>query len=72
MASRLSLVPRRVGNSGAFGLAVVFGEPVAEDRDRAAGQRGDPVFAAFAVAGDVGAGAEVHVSAGEADQFGDP
>ena len=71
MASRLSVVPRRVGNSGASGGAVVFAEPVAQRGDGGAGEWGDPV-AAFAVAGDACARAEVHVGAGEPDEFGDP
>jgi hypothetical protein len=47
----------------------VFGEPFADDGDGGLGQRGDPVFAAFAVAGDVGAGAEVQVGAGQGGEF---
>ena len=53
-------------------VTVVFAEPVAQDGDGGAGERGDPVFATFAVAGDVRARAEVQVSAGEPGQFGDP
>ena len=41
-------------------------------RDRAGGQRRDPVFAAFAVAGDVGTGAEVDIAAGQGGQLGGP
>jgi hypothetical protein len=52
--------------------AVVFAEPVAQGRDGGAGERGDPVFAAFAMAGDVRARPEVHVGAGEPGQLGDP
>ncbi len=36
------------------------------------GQRRDPVFAPFAVASHVRAGARVHISAGESADFGDP
>jgi hypothetical protein len=50
----------------------LFAEPVAQHGDRGAGERGDPVFAAFSVAGDVRARAEVDVCAGEPGQFGDP
>src|SRR5215208_6113358 len=55
-----------------IGGAVVFAEPVAQRGDGGAGEWGDPVLAAFAVAGDVRARAEVHVGAGEPDEFGDP
>ena len=36
-----------------------------------AGQRGDPLFSAFAVAAEVGAGAELDVGAGEGGELGD-
>ena len=61
-ASRLSRLPRRVGNSGWSGLAAAFGEPGAQHGDGAGGERGDPLLAALAVAGDVRAGAEVDVA----------
>jgi len=35
------------------GFTCAFGRPAAKDSDGGRGQRGDPVFAAFAVAGDV-------------------
>ena len=54
------------------GLPALLVEPGAQDRDGGRGERGDPVFAALAVAGDVRAGAEVHVGAGELGQLGDP
>ena len=47
-------------------------EPAAKHGDGAGSERGDPVFASFAVAGDVGADAEVDVGAGERGEFGDP
>jgi hypothetical protein len=50
----------------------VLAEPVAWGGDGGAGEWGDSVFAAFAVAGDVRAQAEVHVGAGEPGEFGDP
>ena len=61
-------VPRRVGKRRAGG-AVVFAEPVAQGGDRVSGEWGDSVLAAFAVAGDVCARAELHVSAGEPDKL---
>ena len=72
MASRLSGGAAAGREQRRAGGAVVFAEPVAQDGDGGAGERGDPVLAAFAVAGDVRARAEVHVGAGEPDQFGDP
>jgi hypothetical protein len=53
-------------------MAGLLIEPVPQDRDGGRGERGDPVFAAFAVAGHVRAGAQVQVGAGETGQFGDP
>jgi len=49
-----------------------FGDPGAQHGDGGLGERGDPVLAAFAVAGDVRPGAEVHVVWCEGEQFGDP
>ncbi len=54
------------------GVAVAFGEPGPQDCDGDLGQRGDPLFASLAVAGDVRACAEVDVAAGQAGQLGDP
>src|SRR3954451_7723788 len=51
---------------------VLLVEPVLQGGGGAAGERGDPVLAAFAMAGDVRAGAEVQVVAGEPNQLGDP
>ena len=61
-----------MANSGVPGPPPVFVEPCAQDRDGAGGERGDPVFATFAVTGDVRARTEVQVGAGEPDQLGDP
>ncbi len=52
--------------------ACAFGKPPAQGGGGAGGQRGDPVFAALAVAGGVGAGAEVDVAAGQGGEFGGP
>src|SRR6266567_9180788 len=54
------------------GRACAFGEPGAQGGGGAGGQRGDPVFSALAVAGDVGAGTEVDVAAGQGSEFGGP
>ena len=45
------------------GQPAALGEPLAQDRGGGLGERRDAVFAAFAVAGDVGGGAEVDVGA---------
>ena len=52
------------------GLAGAFGEPDAQHGDGCGGQRRDPLLAAFAVAGDVRAGCEVHVGAVQAGELG--
>ena len=46
-----------------------FGKPAADDLDHRAGEGDGSVFAAFAFAADVGAVAEGHIGAGEADQL---
>jgi hypothetical protein len=53
------------GRAGAFGL------PGVQDGGDAGGQRGDPLFSAFAEAADVGAGAEVDVGQGQGGQLRD-
>src|SRR5262249_54337200 len=52
------------------GCPGALGEPGAQRGDRAGSERRDPVFSAFAVAGDVGAIAEVNVPAGQGGEFG--
>jgi hypothetical protein len=56
------------------GFTCAFDRPTAKDSDGRRGQRGDPVLAAFAVAGDVSARTctQMYVTAGEAGQLGDP
>ena len=51
------------GTAGRLAVPGAFGEPGAQHGDGAGGERCDAVLAAFAVAGDVGAGAEVDVAA---------
>jgi hypothetical protein len=58
-ASRLSGVPRRVGNTGVGGQAGAFGKPGVKHRDGASGEWGDPLFAALTQTADVPAGAQV-------------
>jgi hypothetical protein len=53
-------------------FSAAFGEPGPQRGDGAGGERGDPVFAAFAVAGGVGTVAEVNVADGQAGEFGGP
>ena len=65
-------MPLRVGNSGSLGQPGPFGEPGRSDCSTVARSAGRLVLAAFAVAADVRAGAEVDVAAGEAGQLGDP
>ena len=60
------------GEQRAAGGGAELGEPGSEHPDGLAGERGCPVFAAFAVAADVRAGAEVDVLAGEAGELGYP
>jgi len=50
----------------------VPGEPGPQGGDGARGKRRNPVFAAFAVAGDVGAAAEVDIAAGQGGELGGP
>jgi hypothetical protein len=71
-ASRLSRPPVRFGNSGWAGSPASFGEPGAQDGDGDWAERGDPLLASLAMAGDVRPGAEVDVAAGECGQLGDP
>jgi len=54
------------------GFAGAFADPRSQDVDGGCGQWRDPVFAAFAVAGDVWPNGEVDVAAAEPDQLGDP
>ena len=68
-ASRESRPPARVGKSGPSRDGAELGEPGFQHPDGLAGQRCGPVFAAFAVAADVRAGAQVRVLAGEAGEF---
>ena len=58
---------QRVGRA-----AGAFGGPDPQHRDGAGGERGDAVLAALAVAADVRAGTEVHISAGQRGQLGGP
>jgi hypothetical protein len=51
--------------------AAALGEPLLQDSCGLPGQRGGAVFAAFAMAADVRAGAEVDVADGQAGEFGD-
>ncbi len=60
------------GEQRVVGCPGVFGEPGPQGGDRARAQRRDPVFAAFAVAGDVGAAAEVDIPAGQGGELGGP
>ena len=53
----------RVGNSGSVRLPGAFGQPDAQHGLGGRGQRDGPVFAAFAEAADVRAGAEADVAA---------
>jgi hypothetical protein len=62
-SSGLGAEQRVAGPSGPFG------KPAAHDLDHRAGEGHGSVFAAFAFAGDVGAVAEGHVGAVEADQL---
>jgi len=48
-----------------------LGQPDAKDAARLGGERRDPFLAAFAVAAQVGAGAEVHVCAREGGELAD-
>ena len=48
-----------------------LGEPDAKHAARLGGERRDPLLAAFAVAAQVGAGAELDVRAGEGGELGD-
>jgi len=71
MASRLRCPPVRFGNSGWPGSRCRSASQ-AQDGDGVLRERGDPLFAALAVAGDVRSCAEVNVAAGQAGQLGDP
>jgi Glycosyltransferase family 20 len=59
------------GQRGA-GLGCVLGEPGPQRGDCARGERGDAVLAAFAVAGDIRACAEMDIAAGQAGELGGP
>src|SRR5439155_7706727 len=52
------------------GLALSFGQPGPQDLDGGRGERGDPLFAAFAAAVQVSTWSEVDVAAAQADEFG--
>src|SRR5260370_20261365 len=52
------------------GQPAAFGQPRLQHGDGAAGQRGDPLFAALPGAADVRAGAQVGVADGQGDQLG--
>jgi hypothetical protein len=71
IASRLSLRPVRVGNSGSVGLAGAFDQPGGEHGLGVGGERDGALFSALAVAVDVRAGAEHDIAAVEADELGD-
>ena len=53
-----------------LGLAAALGEPCAQRRDAAGGERRDPLLAALSAAADVGACAEVGVAAAQPGQLG--
>jgi hypothetical protein len=57
---------------GVSRLAGVLAEPAAEYFGGGRGERGYPLFAAFAGAGDVGSGAQECVGPGEGGELGDP
>jgi len=61
---------RRWWGTAVFGRAGAFGEPCLQGGDRFRGQRCDPVFAVFAVAGDICSGAEVNIGAGQSGELG--
>jgi hypothetical protein len=52
--------------------AAAFGKPGSQGDDGGGGQGRDPVLAALAVAGDVGADDEMDVAAGQGDELGGP
>ena len=70
-ASRLSRTAGAGGEQRVVGLAGAFAGPGVDDGDGLFGQRRDALFAAFAEAVDVRAGAEPDVAAGQADQLAD-
>jgi hypothetical protein len=70
-ASRLRRPPRLVGNSGSAGLPGAFVLPDAQHCGGLSGQRGDALFAAFAVAVQVRSAGERDVGAVQAGQLGD-
>src|SRR3954464_3771264 len=53
-------------------LTGAFGEPAAEDRARARGQRRDPLLASLSQATAMGASAEMDIGTAQADQLGCP
>ena len=68
-ASRLSGVPRRVGNSGSVFDPAAFGDPGLEQL-RGVGCEGcDSLSAALAEAADVGTGSEVDVADGQGGEL---
>ena len=69
-ASRLSAVPRRVGNSGSVGSPARSASQARRTATVAAVSGVIRCFAALAVAADVRAGAEVDVGAGQRGEFG--
>jgi hypothetical protein len=60
------------GEERIAGLSGSFGEPLRQQRFDGFGQGDRAVFASFAFAADVGAGAEGDVGAVQAGEFGDP
>src|SRR6478752_6706902 len=53
-------------------LTRAFGEPAAEDRTRARGQRRDALLASLSQATDMGATAKMDIGTVQANQFGHP
>ena len=70
-ASRLMGPPRMVVNKVVW-CPGVLGEPGPQGGDSARAKRRDPVFPACAVAGDVGAAAEVDITTGQGGELGGP
>jgi hypothetical protein len=61
-----------VVNNGSSGVPVCSASQARKGGDSARAKRRDPVFAAFAVAGDVGAAAEMDIPAGQGGELGGP
>src|SRR5438128_10242066 len=70
-ASRLRGPPRLVGNS-VSGFALTFLQPDAEDSNGGGGERSAALFSPLALAAQMGASAQRHVLAGQADKLRDP